>query len=110
MVFQIALLAFAFGAIIKTWRQYRRKEVSKYWATSFTLLWVVVIVVAAIPNSTNAVANFVGIGRGADMIVYSAIVILTYAVYRLIIREQRLSEEMTELVRAVAIEKAHKPE
>ena len=110
MIFQIVLVAFAAVAIFKTWQQYSKKEASKYWAIAFSLLWVVAIAVALVPNLANMVANLVGIGRGADVIVYSAIVILTYTVYRLMVAQQKLSAEMTSLVRAVAIDNAKKPE
>jgi hypothetical protein len=109
MIFQIILVAFAAYAIYKTWKQYSKKEASKYWAIAFTLLWFVVIAVALVPNLANIVANVVGIGRGADVIVYSAIVILTYTVYRLMVTQQKLSAEMTALVRSVAIQNVKKP-
>ena len=109
MLFQIALILFAIIAIARTWKQYSKNEVSKYWGVLFTFLWIVVIVVALIPNLTNSIAHIVGIGRGADVIIYSAIVVLTYTVYQLILREQRMSAEMTELVRAIAIDHAHSP-
>ena len=109
MIFQILLVAFAVYAIFKTWKQYSKKEASQYWAIAFTLLWLVVIAVALVPNLANMVANLVGIGRGADVIVYSAIVVLTFAVYRLMLKQQKLSAEMTALVRAVAIENVKKP-
>ncbi len=110
MIFQIALIAFALFAILKTWKQYQKKEASKYWAVAFSLLWLLVIAVALVPNLANMTANVVGIGRGADVIVYSAIVILVYTVYRLMLKQQKLSADMTALVRAVAIENAKKPE
>jgi hypothetical protein len=110
MIFQILLAAFALFAIVKTWGQYRRSQVSKYWMFMFTLLWVVVIVVTAIPHLADMIAGYVGIGRGADLILYCAVVALTYAVYRSIVREQKLSAEMTALVRAVAVEQARLPE
>lgn len=110
MIFQIALIAFAAFAIFKTWKQYAKKDASKYWAIAFSCLWLIVIAIALVPNIANTTANFVGVGRGVDVIVYSAIVVLTYAVYRLMLRQQKLSAELTELVRVVAIENAKKPE
>jgi hypothetical protein len=109
MWFQIALLLFAFFAILKTWRQLKQKEVSKYWAVTFTVFWLFVLLVAAIPDLTGTLARFVGIGRGADMVMYTAIVVLTYTMYRIIVRQQKLSKDLTALVRAVAIENAHVP-
>lgn len=110
MVFQIVLLAFALLALLRTFRQYRKSEVSGYWAFLFTLLWIAVLVVTAVPHLADRVANLVGIGRGADLILYTAVIVLVSAAYRSIVREQQLSREMTELVRAVAIERAILPE
>ena len=108
MLFQIFLIAFALFAITRTIRQYKTKAVSKYWMIVFCAFWVVVAVVAITPQSTDVVARSVGVGRGADLLVYIAIVTLFYVVYRLVIRQQKLQEELTELVRHEAIEKVKK--
>lgn len=108
MVFQIALVAFSLFAIAKTWKQYRARKVSKYWLLVFCLFWTVVAVVAITPQTTDVVAKYVGVGRGADLLVYVGVVVLFYIVHRLMLKQQQLSDEMTELVRQVAIERAEK--
>lgn len=109
MIFSLLLTVFALGAWRKTWQQYRREHVSRYWFAVATLLWVVVVAVAWLPDMTTVLARAVGIGRGADLIMYSAVVLLVYAVLRLIARQQELSRELTELTRALAIKQAHRP-
>ena len=106
MVFQIALVAFAVFAIFKTWKQYRARKVSKYWLLVFGLFWIVVAVVAITPQTTDIIAAEVGVGRGADLLVYVGVVVLFYIVHRLILKQQQLSDEMTELVRQTAIDRA----
>ncbi len=110
MVFQIFLVAFAVIAIYKTWRQYQARHVSKYWLLLFGGFWVIVALVAISPDTTSVIANMVGVGRGSDLLVYIAVVVLFYMVYRLLVTQQRLSEEITELVRKLAIRDANKPE
>ncbi len=110
MVFQIFLVAFAAFAIFKTWKQYRARKVSKYWFFVLTIFWIGVAVVAITPDSTGVVAEFVGVGRGADLLVYIGVVSLFYIVHRLMLKQQRLSDEITELVRHGAIERANKPQ
>jgi hypothetical protein len=109
MIFSLLLTLFALGAWRKTWQQHRREHVSRYWFAVATVLWTVVIGVAWMPDVTTVVARSVGIGRGADLITYSAVVLLTYAVLRLIARQQELSRELTELTRVLAIKQAHRP-
>jgi hypothetical protein len=109
MLFQIALVAFAVFALTKISKQYQARKISKYWLLVVGLFWVAVAVVAIIPETTNIAANFVGVGRGADLLVYSGLVVLSYIVHRLILRQQQLSDEITELVRQAALDKPKIP-
>ncbi len=92
---------------LKTWKQFSARKISKYWFIVAVLFWVVVAVVAIVPEATNIVADYVGVGRGADLVVYTGLVSLFYIAHRLMLRQHQLSDEMTELVRQIAIEKAH---
>lgn len=109
MLFKLFLVAFAIFAIVRTRRQYAKRQVSKYWFVVWTAFWATVVFVALTPQTTDIIANIAGVGRGADLLVYVAIVILSYAVYRLMVRQQKLNEEITELVRTIARERASKP-
>ncbi|MFZ2681931.1 MAG: DUF2304 family protein [Patescibacteria group bacterium] len=110
MVFQIGLVIFATLASFKVWKQYQRKQVSKYWWLVLSAFWVLVAVVAITPQTTDILAKQVGVGRGADLLVYLAVVLLFYLVYRLLVEQQKLSAEITELVRQAAIDKATLPQ
>lgn len=106
MVFQIALVSFAVFAMFKTWKQYKQRKVSKYWLLTLGLFWTIVAIVAITPQTTDIVARYVGVGRGADLLVYIGVVTLFYLVHRLMLHQQQLSDDMTELVRQIAIERA----
>ena len=109
MVFQIALVAFAVFAIIKTRKQYQTRKVSKYWFIVFAVFWTLVAIAAITPQTTDIVASYVGVGRGADLLVYIGVVVLFYVVHRLLLKQQQLSDEITELVRQAAIERVSTP-
>ncbi len=103
MLFQFAIFLFALFALSRTYRQYRQEQVSRYWLIAFACLWGAVVIATLIPRLTDHVATFVGISRGADMLVYSSVIVLLYAVYRLLVKTQNMSQDITELVRALAI-------
>ncbi len=109
MVFQIILVAFATFAIVRTWQQHRARRVSKHWFQVISLFWTVVAIIAITPATTDVVAKYLGVGRGADLLVYIGVVALFYAVHRLMAKQQRLSDDLTALVRQLAIEAADKP-
>ncbi len=108
MIFQFFLIAFSVYAIARSMKQYAQKRVSKYWVAVWSVLWIVVIGVALMPQITDHIARYVGVGRGADLLVYLAVTFLLYAVLRMMIRQQKMSEEITELVRKIAIDHAEK--
>lgn len=102
MIFQIFLVLFASFAILKTLRQYKHQKVSVYWFMVWIFFWLAVIAVAFAPQTTDVIALFVGVEKGADLLVYSSIVVLFYVVYRILVRTEKQNRELTELVRKIA--------
>ncbi len=110
MIFQILLVTFAVFALFHSYRQFRAERVSKWWMTIWSIGWLLVIAVAITPESTDIVAKFVGVGRGADLLVYLALVLLFYVNYRIMVKQESLRKEITNLTREIAIRDAKRPE
>jgi hypothetical protein len=70
---------------------------------------VFAILVVVFPNVTTRIANRFGVGRGVDAVLYVSLIILFYLVFRTNVALENLKQEMTELVRKVAIENPKKP-
>jgi hypothetical protein len=74
------------------------------------LLWVVIwLGLAAIvlyPPLSTRLASLFGIGRGSDLIVYTAVAVLFYLVFRLYVAIEHIEREITALVRQDALDKA----
>ncbi|MBI1908185.1 DUF2304 family protein [Candidatus Uhrbacteria bacterium] len=110
MVFPIFLIIFALFGIIRAGKSYRAHTMSRHWFMLWSLFWTFVIVVAFVPSMADAVAGAVGAERGADLLVYIAVLVLMYATFRSMVLTQKLHEEQTELVRRIAIDRATPPE
>src|SRR5882672_6098335 len=81
----------------------------KGWATRReTLLWSLVCLIAGTaairPQMTVPIANALGIGRGADLILYCAVVLMLVGFWMIYIRLRHLRRQITLLVRRLAIE------
>lgn len=109
-MFQAILVLFALFAITRTAKQYRKQKVSAHWFLLWTGLWVLVIGVALYPRTADAVAQIVGVERGADLALYVAVVVLAYLVFRLFVRQEETERSITQLVRRVAIQNPAKPD
>ena len=82
---------------------YRQKRIG---ALSFFLwfpLWIAITVVILFPNTTVVLAGLLGIGRGADLVLYLSILLLLYLVFRVIIRLERMDKDITTIVRSLAL-------
>jgi len=61
------------------------------------------------PDLSNDVAQLVGVGRGADLLLYGLVVVFIGYVVTARVQRYRVSEHLTELTRALAIQSAEKP-
>jgi small membrane protein len=58
------------------------------------------------PNGTTRIAHALGVGRGADLLLYLALFAGIHAFLLLYLRTRRLERRVTELIRTMAIIKA----
>jgi hypothetical protein len=73
------------------------------------LLFAMVICAGAFilwPDITQALANKMGVGRGADLIFYLSILIFWFIILKLYVRIRKLEQQFTEFIRQDAIRNA----
>lgn len=105
---QILILLFALFAISRAAKQFRTGALTIAWLIFWVCFWIAVGAVTFAPQTTDALARFAGVGRGADMVVYLSLVGLFFLVFRLFIKIEDVEQEITQLVRKDAIEKVEK--
>ena len=66
-------------------------------------LWVLAGVAIAWPDLTAMVAAVLGIGRGADLVLYCAVVVMMVGFLMVYVRLRRLRRDLTLLVRHLAL-------
>jgi small membrane protein len=70
------------------------------------LLWAGAAAAFAVPDAMTRLAKLVGIGRGADVVLYCAVLGGIAIAFRLTMAQRRLERQLTGLVRELAIERA----
>ena len=58
------------------------------------------------PDTTNDIAHFVGVSKGANLFLYTAILFLFFLILKLYSRLRRVEEKFTEFVRNKSLEEA----
>ena len=83
----------------------RRNKLPFHIMTVFLLLAAGAVAVI-VPNMTSEVAQFVGVGRGADLVTYIAIIAVMFVLLHYYTKFVELQQKMTELAREMAILRA----
>ncbi|MDH5673271.1 MAG: DUF2304 domain-containing protein [Myxococcales bacterium] len=105
-ILSIGIIVSVIGIIIAgATRGQFRKRVAVFWISVWacggvTLVW---------PELTMKASKAVGIGRGADLLLYCTVIAGTWSAFWLYTRVRRLERQITLLVRRLAIEHAREP-
>ena len=107
-VFQWVFLIFCGVQLVTALARVRRTHSAV--AVMFAGAWLAATVLLVHPPLATYLAGVIGIGRGADLVLYTLGFIFIWAHYGHYVRYRRLEENVTQLVRELAIERAMKTE
>lgn len=105
---QFVLLAFVLLAVIKVIQKYRQRGMPLLEFLFWLLIWLAAAVTIVFPETTQVFADLLGIGRGADLILYFGLLAAFYLIFRLHMTHDRLEQATTEIVRALALGKLNR--
>jgi hypothetical protein len=100
---QILIIVFAVFALSRTIKKLRDGQLKTSEFYGWSLLWGIVIVVAIIPQVTTFLSNLVGVGTGTDLALYVSVILLFYLVFRIYVKLDVMEQNITAVVRNVAI-------
>jgi hypothetical protein len=107
-IIQIIIVLFALFALSRAFLRFKDNRLSKNEFLFWTAIWLAVIVISFIPNLTTQISNFLGIGRGIDLIVYISVIVMFYLIFRLYVKLESVEKEVTLLVRKFALDTKEK--
>lgn len=103
MPIQFLLIVVLLSAIAVTWKRLREKVISFKETMLWTLVWCAAMIVILLPDTTSIVARWVGVGRGADLVLYASVIALFLFVFKLYVSLDHVDHKLTELVRREAL-------
>lgn len=105
---QLIVVLVAVVAVIKAIANYNKKRMALLSLILWCAIWIGAVIVIFIPKVSFFFANILGIGRGADFVVYVSIIILFYLMFRIYVKIDNVEKNVTKIVRETAIKKAKK--
>lgn len=100
---QVILIISLSGILLSYFRWFRNAALDKIFIALILLAGIVFVI---FPDLTNKIAHKLGVGRGADLLFYMAIVAFAYTLLLLYSKIGRLEEQLAELVRLQALQQA----
>jgi len=104
MLIQIFLSLFIVFALLKVAGRFKEKALGTLSLLFWCFFWLIVAYVVWVPQFATEVANYLGVGRGADLVLYISAATLFYAVFRLTVRIEKIERDITKIVKKIAIE------
>lgn len=105
----VAVPLLAFLVLITAVATTRRKMAGRVGA-AWIALWLASATSIAYPGILVRLAHFLGIGRGADLVLYLAIFFGFISLFLIYLRFRRIDEQLTTLVRHLAITESERGE
>jgi hypothetical protein len=100
---QIVLILFAVFAWSRAVNALRRGTLALTPFLLWTIFWVAVVVVVVRPETTAVLAHVFGVGRGADLAIYLALMLVFFLLFRLFAKIEELERQLTRFVRSEAL-------
>lgn len=110
MLIQIITIIAVLYLLTRTAAKYRRREITLNESIGWGILWFAVGIVVLYPKLADRVAAEIGLktATGIDLVVYVAVGVVFYLVFRLFVRIERIERDVTKIVRHVALKEEDK--
>jgi hypothetical protein len=106
LVIQVVILAFSLYVLARTFLRFRNGIIDIAEWILWSLFWIAVAVFVMVPSATQWFAHLMGVGRGADAVLYVGMISISYAFFRVYLRMRDVDQQVTQLVRKLALNEA----
>lgn len=107
-VSQIFLGIIILLVLLQTLKSFKRETFSIFFKIIWLSFWLAALFIVLWPNFLTWLANLIGIGRGADLLIYSALILMFFSIYKLFVFQLHLNEKITIIIRELAINGARR--
>lgn len=99
-------LVILFIVLLIWWRLYLRFKNNELTVREFVewfIFWLLVAGVTVVPDTTSYLAALLGVGRGVDLVVYLALLLIFYLLFKIFLRLEKNDRQLTQVVREMAL-------
>lgn len=105
-IFQYVIIIAALGLVGRALIRCCKKQISIWLFLLWSALWAGVTLIAIFPSIINRLADWVGVGRGVDLMIYLALGVIVYILFKQQVRLGKQEKDLSKMVQAKAIDDA----
>lgn len=110
MLIKVLIIVFALFVISRILMRYRRGELSSSETIFWCTFWLLIIGATLSPRTTDEIARYVGVERGADLLVYLSVIFLFFLVFKIFVQIHKIEQDITKIIRKIALEETEQKE
>jgi hypothetical protein len=103
MMFALGLTIFVAFVLVRLLLRYRDGDLSLFRAIAWAVLWIAIVAISWRPEISETLTRWSGVGRPVDLLYAISIVFLFYALFSVYLRLEQLQQQLTQLVRELAL-------
>ncbi len=104
--YQIVVPVFSLFAVLYAWSLFARQKKTLWEVLLWTLFWGVVAFIAFYPNALSYLALVTGIKNQENAFLVTAIGILFFIVFYMVVRMEEMRQQQTRMIRHLALRDA----
>jgi len=104
MIIKVVIIAFILFVLWRTFLRFKNEDITGREFLIWLVFWLLVGVTTLVPQKTDVVAQWLGVERGADLLVYISIIVLFFVVFRIIVKLEKMERDITKVVRKTALD------
>ena len=104
MIFQTIVIPYCLWTLAATFVARRQRKIGQHYFLLLTASHLGILFVTLFPNATYPLAHLVGVGRGADFVIYCAVIVLLRVLFYLYNQNRLLQLQLTKIVRHLALQ------
>jgi len=104
----IIIIVFTLFALSRLILRLKDKEIRLLEFITWFLVWLGVLAIVFMPTLISGIEQVLGIKKGIDFFASAGIVLLFYLLFRIYVQTEKMEQNLTKIVRKIAIDEAHK--
>lgn len=103
MIIKAIIILFILFVLWRTALRFKKGDITSREFSIWVIFWTLIVIAVLIPQKTDIIAQWLGVERGADLLVYLSIIVLFFVIFKIIVKLEKIERDITKVVRNTAI-------